>query len=80
MCRLLVVAQNRYYTGLIYEKQAATRFCVAVSTAGNWDHLWRLAGSASRAGKVARAARDGSSHPQSHQPLDDEDQFHMPSP
>ncbi len=42
--------------GGMSHREASARFCVAVSTAGNWHRLWRLAGSASRAGKAAPAA------------------------
>lgn len=31
--------------GGLSHRQAAQRFCVAVSTAGNWHRLWRKAGS-----------------------------------
>lgn len=32
--------------GGLSHRQAAARFCVAVSTAGNWHRLWRATGSA----------------------------------
>ncbi len=32
--------------GGLSHRQAAKRFCVAVSTAGNWHRLWRATGSA----------------------------------
>lgn len=37
-------------------RQAATRFCVAVSTAGNWHRLWRKTGSV-RPGKQGHPVR-----------------------
>ena len=37
-------------------RQAAERFCVAVSTAGNWHRLWRATGS-TRAGKQGKPRR-----------------------
>ena len=37
-------------------RQAAARFCVAVSTAGNWHRLWRATGSA-RPGKQGKPRR-----------------------
>ncbi len=37
-------------------RQAADRFCVAVSTAGNWHRLWRATGSA-QAGKQGKPRR-----------------------
>lgn len=33
--------------GGLSHRQAAERFCIAVSTAGNWSRLWRKTGSAS---------------------------------
>ncbi len=37
-------------------RQVAARFCVAVSTAGNWHRLWRATGSA-RPGKQGKPRR-----------------------
>ncbi len=37
-------------------RQAAERFCVAISTAGNWHRLWRATGSA-RPGKQGQPSR-----------------------
>ena len=37
-------------------RQAAERFCVAISTAGNWHRLWRATGSA-RPGKQGKPRR-----------------------
>ena len=36
--------------------QAAARFCVAISTAGNWHRLWRATGSA-KPGKQGQPSR-----------------------
>jgi transposase len=41
--------------GLSHRK-AAARFCIAVSTAGNWHRLWRATGSA-RPGKPGQPSR-----------------------
>ena len=42
--------------GGLSHRQAAMRFCVAVSTAGNWHRLWRRTGSA-RPGKQGHPVR-----------------------
>lgn len=42
--------------GGLTHRQAAERFCVAVSTAGNWQRLWRAFGSA-RPGKQGQPSR-----------------------
>ena len=42
--------------GGLSHRQAAERFCIAVSTAGNWHRLWRKTGSA-RPGKQGHPGR-----------------------